>query len=92
MSELRLETEMLRVNWKFAVPAFAVFMLLLSGQGISRVLSKGRPAENPSAGARQNGRTVARDRILQGPGKAAKNVGRAGNAGVVLDLPAATLN
>jgi hypothetical protein len=83
---------MFRVNWKFAVPAFAVFMLLLSGQGISSVLSKGRPAVSPSAEAGQNGRTVARDRILQGPGKAAENVGRAGNAGSALDLPAATPN
>jgi hypothetical protein len=83
---------MLRVNWKLAVPAFTVFMLLLSGQGISRVLSMGRPAGNPSAEARDNGTAVVQDRILQGPGKAAGNVGRAGNAGSALDLPAATPN
>ncbi|MGZ0174408.1 MAG: hypothetical protein ACKVHE_33305 [Planctomycetales bacterium] len=83
---------MLRVNWKFAVSSFTVFLLLLSGQGISRVLSMGRPAENPSAEARDNGTTVARDRVLQGPGKAAENVGRAGKAGSSLDLPAATPN
>lgn len=82
---------MLRVNRKFAVGAFTVFMLLLSGQGISSVLSKGRPAGNQAA-ASPRGRTVARDRIVNGPGKAVENVGRAGNAGIVLDLPFATPN
>ena len=82
---------MLRVNRKFAVGAFTVFMLLLSGQGISSVLSKGRPA-GKQAGASPRGRTVAQDRIVNGPGKAARNVGRAGHAGVILDLPCATPN
>lgn len=82
---------MLRVNRKFAVGAFTVFMLLLSGQGISSVLSKGRPAGNQAA-ASPRGRTVAQDRIGNGPGKAIENVGQAGNAGVILDLPYATPN
>lgn len=83
---------MLRVNRKFAVGAFTVFMLLLSGQGISSVLSKGQPARAQAAAASPRGRAVARDRIVNGPGKAARNVGRAGHAGFVLDLPCATPN